>query len=36
MAMARLKTNFIGMPKEGVGISNNPGGGLVGQMPRVS
>jgi uncharacterized protein (DUF2141 family) len=22
----RLKTNFIGMPKEGVGISNNPGG----------
>ncbi|MCH4152949.1 MAG: DUF2141 domain-containing protein [Sphingobium sp.] len=22
----KLKTNFIGMPKEGVGISNNPGG----------
>ncbi len=22
----QLKTNFIGMPKEGVGISNNPGG----------
>jgi uncharacterized protein (DUF2141 family) len=27
----KLKTNFIGMPKEGVGISNNPGG-----MPRWS
>jgi uncharacterized protein (DUF2141 family) len=22
----KLKTNFIGMPKEGVGVSNNPGG----------
>lgn len=22
----KMKTNFIGMPKEGVGISNNPGG----------
>lgn len=22
----KLKTNFIGIPKEGVGISNNPGG----------
>lgn len=22
----KLKSNFIGMPKEGVGISNNPGG----------
>ena len=22
----KLKTNFIGMPKEGIGISNNPGG----------
>lgn len=22
----RLKTNFIGMPKEAVGVSNNPGG----------
>jgi uncharacterized protein (DUF2141 family) len=22
----QLKTNFIGMPKEGVGVSNNPGG----------
>ena len=27
----KLKTNFIGMPKEGVGISNNPGG-----IPRWS
>lgn len=27
----QLKTNFIGMPKEGVGISNNPGG-----IPRWS
>jgi uncharacterized protein (DUF2141 family) len=25
-ANGKLKTNFIGMPKEGVGISNNPGG----------
>ena len=25
-ADGKLKTNFIGMPKEGVGISNNPGG----------
>jgi len=22
----KLKTNFIGMPREGVGVSNNPGG----------
>ena len=22
----KLKTNFIGIPKEGVGVSNNPGG----------
>ena len=22
----KLKTNFIGMPKEGIGLSNNPGG----------
>jgi uncharacterized protein (DUF2141 family) len=22
----KLKTNFIKMPKEGVGVSNNPGG----------
>lgn len=27
----KLKTNFIGIPKEGVGISNNPGG-----IPRWS
>lgn len=27
----RLKTNFIGIPREGVGISNNPGG-----IPRWS
>ena len=27
----KLKTNFLGMPKEGVGISNNPGG-----IPRWS
>lgn len=25
-ADGKLKTNFIGMPKEGVGVSNNPGG----------
>lgn len=27
----KLKTNFIGMPREGVGMSNNPGG-----IPRWS
>lgn len=27
----KLKTNFLGMPREGVGISNNPGG-----IPRWS
>jgi uncharacterized protein (DUF2141 family) len=26
----KLKTNFIGMPKEGIGVSNNPSG-----MPRI-
>jgi uncharacterized protein (DUF2141 family) len=25
-ANGKLKTNIIGMPKEGVGVSNNPGG----------
>lgn len=27
----KLKTNFIGIPKEGIGVSNNPGG-----IPRWS
>jgi uncharacterized protein (DUF2141 family) len=34
----KLKTNFIGMPKEGVGISNNPGGipSFAKSLVRVS